>query len=131
MQNAYVVVDQFFDAASEVRAKFEAHFSDPDKHGHEQQVWNYWYVPDAYLYLRTNSPTIMGEELMGRFIQKLNHWATATLGLSTTTYPWLSLYVNGCGQTIHNDSLAGSMGYVYSITKWDERNFLGGETLLF
>jgi hypothetical protein len=41
------------------------------------------------------------------------------------------LYVDGCGQTIHNDAANGQMGFVYSLTKWEERNFLGGETLLF
>jgi hypothetical protein len=69
--------------------------------------------------------------LVAQFVKRLNSWAGATLGSSTRLNPWLSLYVNGCGQTIHNDASAGQMGFVYSLTKWDERNFLGGETLLF
>jgi len=74
---------------------------------------------------------VIPEPLVARFMNRVNTWAVAALGLSTRQHPYLSLYVNGCGQAIHNDALAGQMGYVYSITRWDERNFLGGETLLF
>ncbi len=41
-----------------------------------------------------------------------------------------SMYVNGCGQELHNDSKNGSVGFVFSLTKWNERNFDGGETLI-
>jgi hypothetical protein len=131
MQNPYVVVEQFYDGADELRAAFEAHFSDTSRHGQQHQVWNYWYVPESYTYLRTNPGKIIPDALVTRFVQRLNAWATATLGLSTQLNPWLSLYVSGCGQALHNDSLNGQMGYVFSITKWDQRNFLGGETILF
>jgi hypothetical protein len=47
------------------------------------------------------------------------------------TWPYLSLYVAGCQQGLHNDAKNGRFGYVYSLTRWDERNFLGGETLIF
>ncbi len=131
MQHPYLVVEQFFDGADELRAAFEAHFRDARSHGAQQQVWNYWYIPESYTYLRTNPGKIIPDALIARFVQRLNVWATATLGLSTQLNPWLSLYVNGCGQALHNDSLNGQMGYVYSITRWDQRNFLGGETILF
>lgn len=131
MQAGYVVVDDFFDGAEELRAGFEAHFRDPDSHGHAHQVWNYWYVPETYTYLRTRPDKVVPPPLVARFLDRLNGWATAALGLSTRQAPWLSLYVDGCGQAIHNDSAAGQMGYVFSITRWAERTFLGGETLLF
>jgi hypothetical protein len=131
MKDGYAVVEQFFDSANELRAAFEGHFQNPHAHSSPHQVWNYWYVPDAYTYLRTEPGKILPGPLVAQFVQRLNAWALATYGLCTRTNPWLSLYVNGCGQTIHNDSLGGQMGYVYSITRWDERNFLGGETLLF
>jgi hypothetical protein len=131
MQNPYLVVEQFFDGADELRSAFEAHFNDPRTHGPPHQVWNYWYVPESYTYLRTNPGRIMPEALVTRFVQRLNAWAAATLGLSSPFNPWISLYVNGCGQALHNDSLNGQMGYVYSITKWDQRTFQGGETILF
>jgi hypothetical protein len=94
-------------------------------------VWNYWYVPDSYTYLRTNPGKVIPEPLIAQFMERLNSWGRATLGLSTPYNPWLSLYVDGCGQTIHNDSLNGQMGYVFSITRWEGRTFQGGETLLF
>jgi hypothetical protein len=131
MQDPYVVVDQFFDGANTMRAEFEAHFREPHKHAPRHQVWNYWYVPELYTYLRTNPAKIMAESLVAAFLQRVNTWAMGTLGLSTERQPWLSVYVDGCGQGLHNDSLNGQMGYVFSITKWDKKNFLGGETLLF
>jgi hypothetical protein len=131
MKKAHVVVPNFFDGAAEARAAFEAHFSNPHKHTSQHQVWNYWYVPDAYTYLRTDPAKILPKSLMDRFVARLNSWARTTLGMSSPHQPWMSLYVNGCSQTIHNDSLNGQFGYVYSITKWSKRNFLGGETLLF
>jgi hypothetical protein len=114
-----------------MRSAFDAHFENPHAHSRDHQVWNYWYVPDTYTYLKTTPVKVMPEPLVARFLNRLNSWAVATLGLSTRLHPWLSLYVDGCGQAIHNDALAGQMGFVYSITRWDTRNFLGGETLLF
>jgi hypothetical protein len=131
MQQPYVVVEQFFDGADEVRAAFEAHFADSHKHTPQHQVWNYWYIPELYTYLRSSPSRLMPEALVARFVQRLNAWATSTLGLSTPFHPWISLYINGCGQGLHNDSLNGQMGYVYSLTKWEGRNFQGGETILF
>jgi hypothetical protein len=127
----YVIAEQFFDQPDALRAAFESHFSNPMSHSGPQQVWNYWYVPGAYTYLKTDPLKIMPRPLIDRFMQYLNQWAINTLGLSTQLNPWLSLYVNGCGQTLHNDAAAGQMGFVYSLTKWDQRNFLGGETILF
>jgi hypothetical protein len=131
MQDGYLLVENFFDDAQALREAFEAHFREPGKHSYQHQVWNYFYVPDTYTYLRTSPKKIMPEDLVTRFVHHLNIWATATLGLYTPTEPWLSLYVDGCGQTLHNDSLNGQLGYVFSITRWDERTFLGGDTLLF
>jgi hypothetical protein len=131
MQQPYMVVEHFFDEADTLRAAFEAHFRDARTHSSQHQVWNYWFIPELYMYLRTNPGKILSDALVDRFVWRLNAWATATLGLSSRSHPWLSLYVNGCGQGLHNDSLNGQMGYVFSITKWDERNFVGGETILF
>jgi hypothetical protein len=131
MRNGHLVVEHFFDGAAEVREAFEAHFRNPMSHNQEHQVWNYWYVPDFYTYFRTNPDKVIPKSLLARFVDRLNSWSMANLGLTSPHPPWLSLYVNGCGQTIHNDSKNGQLGYVYSITKWEERNFLGGETILF
>lgn len=131
MNHHYVIAENFFDGAEEMRAAFEAHFANPDKHTPNHQIWNYWYVPGAYTYLRTNPTRVMPQPLVERFMQRLNGWAMSALGLTTNLVPWMSLYVDGCGQTLHNDAAAGQMGFVYSITRWDDRPFLGGETVLF
>lgn len=43
---------------------------------------------------------------------------------------WLSCYVNGCRQGLHADAPHGPFAFVLSLTRWDERRFSGGETLL-
>lgn len=131
MQNGYLVADRFFDGADALRSAYDAHFAEPDKNTDRHIVWNYWHVPGLYTYLKTNPSKVLPEPLVTRFMQRLNAWAMATLGLSTRSHPWLSLYVNGCGQDLHNDSLNGQMGFVFSLTRWEGRNFHGGETILF
>jgi hypothetical protein len=128
--SSYLVVDDFFGDAAALRGAFEAHFSNPDSHTPDHQVWNYWYVPEMYTYFRTHPTKLMEQSLIHAFLTRLNAWAAAVLGLGTEQLPWLSLYVNGCGQGLHNDSLNGQMGYVFSITDWEDRTFLGGETIL-
>ena len=49
--------------------------------------------------------------------------------MGKVTWPYLSLYVDGCQQRLHNDSTNGRFGYVYSLT-WDERKTIGGETIV-
>jgi hypothetical protein len=130
MQHGYQVVADFFDGANELRAAFEAHFRRVEKQSSDHQVWNYWYVPEAFTYLRTYSESIASKELIVRFLQRLNAWSAANLGLVARTRPWLNLFINGCGMSLHNDAQKGQMAYVLSITKWDTRNFVGGETIL-
>lgn len=131
MRHHYLVVPNFFEEAEAVRAGFEKHFSNPGHHTLDHQIWNYWYVPEAYTYLRTMPDKILPKDLADRFVQWVNVWAMANLGLSSPHMPFVSVYVNGCGQALHNDALNGQLGWVYSITRWNERNFVGGETILF
>ena len=44
--------------------------------------------------------------------------------------PWLSVYVEGCGQELHGDLPHGPWAFVYSLTRWKGRSFRGGETEL-
>ena len=51
-----IVVDGFLppELALEMRRDIETHFAKPEGHRPEtHQVWNYWFVPDSYTYLRT------------------------------------------------------------------------------
>lgn len=132
MQKHYVITENFFEQAEEMRRQFEEHFSTPYvREGLSHQIWDYWHVPEMYTYLRTFPNRIMTKEVLGPFMKELKSWAKETLGLTTVTYPYLSIYVNGCAQGLHNDTKNGRWAYVFSLTRWDERKFLGGETLVF
>lgn len=128
----YLTVDDFLpiDLAADLRAAAEAHLGDPYRHSMSSHMdWDYWHVPDLYTYLRTRPAKILGSYLFGVFQQRLAQWAAETLG-QVPTEGYLSLYVNGCRQSQHNDAANGRFGYVYSLTKNDRRT-TGGETLIW
>jgi hypothetical protein len=113
-----------------MRAAYEHHFRDayegtPRTH----QIWNYWYVPGLYAYFHTAAYKVVPEPLLARFMQRLRQWSMSTLGLDEITPPYLSFYVNGCEQQLHNDVGNGRWAYVYSICE-DPPSFEGGATIL-
>jgi hypothetical protein len=118
------------DEAEALRTPIDAHFSEPHEHRTETHfIWNYWYVPGLYTYLRANPEQVIPRDRVAGFHAALTRWAGETLGLARVSWPTLSLYVDGCGQGIHNDSANGRFGYVYSLTR--ERQGRGGETIVF
>lgn len=132
MLPGFSVIDDFFPEARDLRGGIDSHFASPEKHrADSHQVWNYWHVPGLYTYLRTSPEKVLARPLVERFLSKLRALALFRYGLGQITWPYLSLYVAGCQQGLHNDSRNGRLGYVYSLTLWDERKFLGGETLIF
>src|SRR5437763_9342185 len=127
-----VVTDGFLPAelALQMRRAIDEHFANPQSHRPEtHQVWNYWFVPELYTYLRASPERVIGQEGAAAFYEALRRWSIATLGMANVTWPYLSLYVPGCRQGWHNDSLNGRFGFVYSLTR-DLRRTLGGETLV-
>ena len=129
----FAVFDGFRPAqeAEAMRGHVDAHFARPHAQRAEtHQIWNYWYVPGLYTYLRTEPERVIPHDLVAGFHDALREWASERLGLAHVSWPVLSLYVDGCGQTIHNDSANGRFGYVYSLTR-DHRQSRGGETLIF
>jgi hypothetical protein len=133
IETPFVTFDDFLPLADAeaMRAAAEAHFQEPYKHRPEtHNVWNYWYVPGIYTYLRARPESVLGRELVTGFHQRLRRWAIERLGLGNVTWPMLSLYVDGCGQGIHNDSTNGRFGYVFSLTR-NDRNSRGGETIVW
>ena len=132
MLPGYTVIDDFFPEAPALRAGIDAHFAEPASHRPEShQVWNYWHVPGLYTYLRTSPEKVLPRAPVERLLAKLRALSLYRFGLGEVTWPYLSLYVAGCQQGLHNDARNGRFGYVYSLTRWDERKFLGGETLIF
>jgi hypothetical protein len=127
-----IVVDGFLPPglALAMRRDIEGHFANPKQHRPEtHQVWNYWFVPDSYTYLRTAPEKIIERGRIDAFHNALRDWSVAMLGMANVTWPYLSLYVGGCRQNWHNDSVNGRFGFVYSLTR-DERRTIGGETLV-
>jgi hypothetical protein len=113
-----------------MRRDIEAHFANPAEHRPEtHQVWNYWFVPDSYTYLRTAPEKVLERRRIEAFHNALRDWSVAMLGMANVTWPYLSLYVSGCRQNWHNDSTNGRFGFVYSLTR-DQRRTIGGETLV-
>lgn len=126
------VVDDFLPAelAARMRADIVAHFGDPSAHRPPtHQIWNYWYVPGLYTYLRTQPEKVIDGARVTRFIDLLRAWSAAALGLGQVSWPYLSLYVGGCRQSLHNDSANGRFAFVYSLTA-AERRTVGGETII-
>lgn len=126
------IEENFSPEAAQMRGIYDAHFTPPHmKAGPSQQVWDYWHVPDMYTYLRTSPQLVLGNPSVQQFMNTLRVWASERLNLHNISWPYLSLYINGCGQGLHNDATNGRYAYVYSLTRWDTRMFVGGETICF
>lgn len=134
LKNApYLVVDDFLpvELAEAMRRDIDGHFGKPGAHRAEtHQVWNYWFVPELYTYLRTTPEKVIGQPLVEKFMAALRQFAIGQCGMSEVAWPYLSLYVSGCKQGMHNDSGNGRFGFVYSLTR-NSRLTTGGETVLY
>ena len=132
LRERFLIIDGFLPEKQglEMRADIDAHFANPSNHqAATHQVWNYWHVPGSYTYLRTTPEKVIARQKVEAFVQALGNWAALNLGLAGITWPYLSLYVPGCVQGLHNDSTNGRLGYVYSLTR-SPRQTIGGETVL-
>jgi hypothetical protein len=123
-------VSDFFDEAGAMRTAFEARFSAPRGGARERFVWDFWHVPDQYTYVRTFAQSFFPAPLFARFVERLRAWGRDHLGCPRILSPWLSYYVDGCRQELHTDVPHGPWAYVFSVTRWEERGFSGGETML-
>ena len=121
------IFTNFYPRCDEMRDRYDGFFRDPHLHDASHQVWDFWHIPDHYCYLRAQAARIIGDDLFADFQSHVNQFARG-LGLNGTTGSFLSIYVNGCFQTTHSDQLNGTYGWVYSLTRWDVRKFVGGET---
>jgi 2OG-Fe(II) oxygenase superfamily len=132
MRAPHLVIDDFLplEVAARLRADIERHFAEPGRHQRDtHQVWNYWFVPGLYTYLRTAPEKILQRADVDLFAEVLSSWSASRLGLRHVTWPYLSLYVDGCRQNLHNDSANGAFAFVYSLTR-NERKTTGGETIV-
>lgn len=121
------VINDFFDEAEELRETLDARFKNPYT---DSIPWYYFCEPRMYTYLRAAPQAVFPKALFDRFMNRLRLWCVENLGLTPMHLPYLHLMVNGCRLGLHSDFHNGAFGYVYSLTRWDQRRFSGGETLL-
>lgn len=94
LRERFLLVDDFLpqERAVAMRADIDAHFDRPAEHKPDtHQVWNYWFVPGSYTYLRTTPEKVIGRERVEQFVNDLRDWAARNLGLANVTWPYLSL----------------------------------------
>ncbi len=128
----YRVIEDFLptELALSMRADIDAHFNNPRDHKPQtHQIWNYWYVPGLYTYLRTNPDKLIRSGSIDLFMTRLRDWSADSLGMAGLGRPYLSFYPAGCRQGLHNDSRNGRFAFVYSLTR-NERQTIGGQTIL-
>lgn len=133
LTDLFFVIDNFLPnkLAELMRLDIENNFANPSEHSADtHQIWNYWFVPGLYTYLRTHPEKIIEHGRIENFLDTLRSWSSEVLGFGKVTWPYLSLYVNGCQQGLHNNSKNGRFAFVYSLTK-KERRTSGGQTLIF
>lgn len=125
-----ITVEHFFEQAPSLREHFEGRFENPRETRGDRFVWDWWHVPGQYTALRTPAYHYFPKKLYDAFHQKLVWWGRRTLGCHDVSPPWLSCYIDGCEQQLHGDLPHGQWAFVYSLTRWKDRRFRGGETLL-
>lgn len=124
------VIDGFADETEALRAHFDARFEEPRSARAGRFVWDLWHVPGQYTALRTPAWTYFPKALYSSIHKRLVAFGRAELGCHDISPPWLSCYVDGCKQELHGDLPHGPFAFVLSLTRWRERVFRGGETLL-
>lgn len=125
------IIPNFWPRAQEARERFAAHAGNPHSHGMDSghQIWNYWYLPNLYCYLRTDPRKVLGDELINDFNTTLAAYAHAELGEVQPMGAWLTLHLAGMRHDLHNDSRNGTYAFVFSLTP-QPMKFTGGETCL-
>jgi hypothetical protein len=129
-RRAVRVVENFAPEIRAARAVFDQRFADPRKANGDRFVWDWWHVPGQYTQLRTPAWQYFPAPLYRALHRKLVDWGRRQLGCHDVSPPWLSLYVDGCGQELHGDLPHGPFAFVLSLTRWTGRRFTGGETVM-
>jgi hypothetical protein len=129
---AYCAVQSnFFDRAAEMRQIITERFGSGGGVDPRRFAWDYWHVPEMFTYLRALPQVIFPEELFLAFMARLTDWSQQRLGCRTVFAPLLNCHVHDCWHGWHADGERGPWAYVLSLTDWKERQFTGGETLIF
>lgn len=124
------VVPSFFDKAEDLRGHFDDRVEAKRTGREDRFIWDYWHIPGQYTYFRTLAEKVVPSVLLGEFTSALSSWGAANLGTDKVTPTWLSFYTDGCRQELHSDVVQGTWSFVFSLTRWEDRAFTGGETML-
>lgn len=127
MSRHLISIDQFSGSAGALRREFERRFADARSATAGRFVWDHWHVPDQYTLLRTPAYHVFPEKLYTRWHTQLVNWGRLVLGCHDVSPPWLSCYVDGCGQELHADHPHGPWAFVFSLSP-KAMKFKGGET---
>jgi hypothetical protein len=130
MKSHILTTDSFYPQANTLRRYFESQFANPKETQSSRFVWDYWHVPEQYTLHRTPAYHYFPQKMYMPFHKALVQWGRETLGCWDISPPWLSYYVDGCKQELHSDVPHGPWAYVFSLTPWQSRKFVGGETLI-
>lgn len=122
--------NNFYENVDQMRKHFDKHFENPLQTNENRFCWDYWYVENQYKLIRTPADHFFGQTIYDEFKNHLISWGKANLGCNNISPMWLSYYIDGCEQQLHSDSPHGPWAFVYSLTRWDQRIFTGGETYL-
>lgn len=124
------IEDNFYSRAPGLRSYFEGVFENPHRARAERFCWDFWHVPRQYTLLRTPAYQFFPQAIYEPFHRYLVKWGRENLGCHDISPTWLSCYVEGCRQEIHRDLPHGPLAFVFSLTRWKQRRFSGGETFL-
>ena len=124
------VIPKFHEDGAKLRAHFDERFSNPMKADPKNFCWDYWSVPNQYRLLRTPAASFFPEPMFQAFLENLLQWGRQNLGCQMISHPWLSSYIDGSFQNLHSDVPHGPFSFVYSLTRWKQKKFTGGETLI-
>jgi hypothetical protein len=124
------IKDQFYSNAKKLRAHFDSRFENPLSTRSDRFVWDYWLVPNQYKLLRTPAESFFPKAIFKPFLENLLAYGRRELGCQMISHPWLSVYVDGCYQSLHSDVPHGPWSFVYSLTPWGKHSFKGGQTIV-
>eukprot|EP00957_Ditylum_brightwellii_P166695 12689770-Ditylum_brightwellii.AAC.1 len=84
-----------------------------------------------YSLKRIQASTLFNDTTYEALINDITSLAN-TIGCTSTTPPWTSIYINGDSQNFHSDATHGPMAWTYSLTLDEHYSsyFTGGETIM-
>ena len=126
----FEIHSRFHSGAETLRKEFDSRFEDSVRADSKRFCWDFWNRGDQYRLLRTPAAGFFSNASYLPFLRQLTEWGRENLGCQMISHPWLSAYVDGCQQRLHTDVPHGPFSFVFSLTRWKNRVFRGGETLL-